>query len=78
MHRVVNSKLGFRTSVALFFSPSMTANIKPAPALVDDEHPAQYREFVYSEFLKNFYANGGPNKKVVLGQFQTKKNESKA
>lgn len=56
----------------------MTANIKPAPALVDDEHPAQYREFVYSEFLKNFYANGGPNKKVVLGQFQTKKNESKA
>lgn len=70
LHRVVNSKTSSQTSVALFFSPSMAAHIRPAPALVDGYHPAQYSDFMYSEFLKNFYANGGPNRKVILGKFQ--------
>ncbi|CAM6101602.1 unnamed protein product [Calypogeia fissa] len=70
LHRVVNNKFQSRTSIALFYSPALTAKIKPAPELVDEEHPPQYVEFTYGEFLKNFYNNGGPNKKVVLQHYQ--------
>jgi hypothetical protein len=70
LHRVVNNKFQSRTSIALFYSPALTAKIKPAPKLVDKEHPPQYVEFTYGEFLKNFYNNGGPNKKVVLQSYQ--------
>jgi hypothetical protein len=71
LHRVVTNKTHPRTSIALFFSPAIDAHISPAAALVDEEHPPRYREFTYVEYLKNFYQNGGPNKKVILSRFQS-------
>ncbi|XP_065858420.1 protein DMR6-LIKE OXYGENASE 2-like [Euphorbia lathyris] len=62
LHRaVVNSQEG-RISIPTFYCPSSDAVIRPAPALIDDHHPAVYRDFTYVEYYQKFW-----NKELAKG-----------
>ncbi|XP_042404383.1 protein DMR6-LIKE OXYGENASE 1-like [Zingiber officinale] len=58
LHRAVVNNSIERISVPTFYCPSPEAVIKPAPALVDEEHPAAYREFTYGEYYDKFWDRG--------------------
>ncbi|KAG6497582.1 hypothetical protein ZIOFF_045483 [Zingiber officinale] len=58
IHRAVVNNSTERISVPTFYCPSPEAVIKPAPALVDEEHPAAYREFTYGEYYDKFWDRG--------------------
>ncbi|KAJ6873125.1 hypothetical protein NC651_032093 [Populus alba x Populus x berolinensis] len=49
LHRAVVDRDKERISIPTFYCPSADAVIGPAPSLIDDDHPALYRNFAYSE-----------------------------
>ncbi|KAJ7530339.1 hypothetical protein O6H91_15G090100 [Diphasiastrum complanatum] len=64
-HRAVVNSARTRFSIASFYGPSLDAIICPAPQLIDQDHPPQYHEVIYGDYLKAFRAKG-PNKKAYL------------
>lgn len=70
LHRAVVNSDKERISIPTFYCPSYDAVIEPAPKLVDDDHPAQYRSFSYGEFYGNFWDKGLKNE-TCLGMFKT-------
>jgi len=54
LHRAVVSSSKSRISIPTFYCPSPDAVIAPAPASIDDEHPALFRRFTYDEYYQNF------------------------
>ncbi|XP_061995496.1 protein DMR6-LIKE OXYGENASE 2-like [Rosa rugosa] len=72
LHRAVVNSDKERISIPTFYCPSYDAVIKPAPKLVDDDHPALYRSFTYGEFYGNFWDKGIDKKSgTSLGMFKT-------
>ena len=47
-----------RISIPTFYCPSPDAVIGPPKELVDDEHPAVYRDFTYGEYYEKFWKKG--------------------
>jgi isopenicillin N synthase-like dioxygenase len=58
-----------RISIPTFYCPSHDAFIGPAPSLIDDDHPALYRNFAYSEYYQKFW-NHGLATETCLGMFK--------
>ncbi|CAK8560563.1 unnamed protein product [Lathyrus sativus] len=69
LHRaLVNSEIE-RMSIPTFYCPSPDAIMKPAPQLIDNDHPAQYKEFEYNEYFKKFW-NRGLSKETCVDMFK--------
>jgi isopenicillin N synthase-like dioxygenase len=51
VHRAVVNSEKFRISVAALMSMPFEAKIAPAPELIDEHHPALYRETNFAEFM---------------------------
>ncbi|KAG4937983.1 hypothetical protein AAZX31_16G016000 [Glycine max] len=58
LHRALVNCEKERMSIPTFYCPSPDALIKPAPQLVDKEHPAQYTNFTYREYYDKFWIRG--------------------
>ncbi|RDY01122.1 Flavonol synthase/flavanone 3-hydroxylase, partial [Mucuna pruriens] len=74
LHRAVTNKLRTRVSMAMFYGPNMDTIIGPIEDLIDEEHPPRYRNYQFSEFIKEFYNQEGTRRMcdfvlqvVVLG-----------
>ncbi|OMO60263.1 Oxoglutarate/iron-dependent dioxygenase [Corchorus capsularis] len=63
-HRVVTNKTQKRVSVATFYSPRSEAIIGPIEELIDEQNPALYRNYHYSEFLEEFFKQEGTRRMV--------------
>ncbi|KAJ7546650.1 hypothetical protein O6H91_08G049000 [Diphasiastrum complanatum] len=64
-HRAVVNSARTRYSIASFYGPSPDAIICPAPQLIDQDHPPQYLQVMYGDYLRAFWAKG-PNKKAYI------------
>lgn len=58
LHRAVVNCKKERISIPTFYCPSPDAIIGPAPELVDEDHPAVYKNFTYSEYYDKFWNKG--------------------
>ncbi|KAM6589379.1 hypothetical protein CsatA_011984 [Cannabis sativa] len=63
-HRAVTNKMLGRISVAMFYGPNINTWIGPIEELVDEEHPAVYRRYKFSEFLDEFARQEGTRRRV--------------
>ncbi|WCJ26667.1 2-oxoglutarate (2OG) and Fe(II)-dependent oxygenase superfamily protein [Euphorbia peplus] len=70
LHRAVVNSEEERISIPTFYCPSLDAAIGPAPNLIDDHHPAVYRNFTYDEYYQKFW-NRGLTKECCLDLFKT-------
>jgi len=68
-HRAVTNASIARISIPTFYYPSVDAFIAPAPSMVDEGHPVQYRGYTFDEFLGVFWSQG-LIKKTVLEHFK--------
>ncbi|CAL5189053.1 unnamed protein product [Lathyrus oleraceus] len=59
LHRAVTNNLNQRLSMAMFFGPNPNMIIGPIQELIDDEHPPKYRNYRFSEFLREFFNHEG-------------------
>eukprot|EP00253_Pinus_taeda_P031080 PITA_31080 len=55
LHRAVVSSSKARISIPTFYCPSPDAIIAPAPASIDNGHPALFRSFTYHEYYQKFW-----------------------
>lgn len=69
LHRALVNGEKERMSIPTFYCPSPDAMIKPAPQLVDNEHPAQYTNFTYGEYYHKFW-NRGLSKETCVDLFK--------
>jgi len=69
LHRALVNCEKERMSIPTFYCPSPDATIKPAPQLVDDDHPAQYKSFTYREYYDKFW-NRGLSKETCVDMFK--------
>ncbi|KAI9174511.1 hypothetical protein LWI28_018413 [Acer negundo] len=58
LHRAVVNSDKQRISIPTFYCPSPDSVIGPAKELVDQHHPAVYRNFTYGEFYEKFWNKG--------------------
>nr|UXL73236.1 2-oxoglutarate-dependent dioxygenase GA 20-oxidase [Jasminum sambac] len=58
LHRAVVNSYRERISIPTFYCPSPEAVISPAPQLIDQHHPCQYRSFTYDEYYQKFWNTG--------------------
>ncbi|KAA8526064.1 hypothetical protein F0562_007836 [Nyssa sinensis] len=58
LHRAVVNCDKERISIPTFYCPSSEAVIGPAQKLIDEDHPAVYRNFTYQEFYEKFWNRG--------------------
>ncbi|XVF85054.1 hypothetical protein PTKIN_Ptkin17bG0087700 [Pterospermum kingtungense] len=63
-HRAVTNKIRKRVSVATFYAPSRDSIIGPIQDLIDDQHPPVYRDYLYSDFLEEFFKQEGTRRMV--------------
>ncbi|CAJ1950569.1 unnamed protein product [Sphenostylis stenocarpa] len=69
LHRALVNCEKERMSIPTFYCPSPDATIKPAPQLVDNDHPAQYTNFTYREYYDKFW-NRGLSKETCVDMFK--------
>ncbi|KAI5422176.1 Protein DMR6-LIKE OXYGENASE 2 [Lathyrus oleraceus] len=69
LHRALVNSEKERMSIPTFYCPSPDAIMKPAPQLIDNDHPAQYKEFEYNEYFKKFW-NRGLSKETCVDMFK--------
>ncbi|CAA3006529.1 protein DMR6-LIKE OXYGENASE 2-like isoform X1 [Olea europaea var. sylvestris] len=69
LHRAVVNSYKERISIPTFYCPSPEAIIAPAPKLIDEEHPCQYKSFTYTEYYQKFW-NRGLAKETCLDLFR--------
>lgn len=69
LHRAVVNSYKERISIPTFYCPSPEAVIAPAPKLIDEEHPCQYKSFTYTEYYQKFW-NRGLAKETCLDLFR--------
>lgn len=69
LHRALVNCEKERMSIPTFYCPSPEAVIKPAPKLVDNDHPAQYKNFTYAEYYTKFW-NRGLSKETCVDLFK--------
>lgn len=64
-HRAVVNRRKPRLTVAIFCNPADDTLVSPAPALLDELHPALYRSMTFRDFLARFFRNGLDGKAYV-------------
>ncbi|KAL2336289.1 hypothetical protein Fmac_010735 [Flemingia macrophylla] len=69
LHRALVNSEKERMSIPTFYCPSPDAVIKPAPQLVDNDHPAHYTNYTYSEYYNKFW-NRGLSKETCVDMFK--------
>ncbi|KAJ7564310.1 hypothetical protein O6H91_02G012300 [Diphasiastrum complanatum] len=55
VHRVAVNSEKRRLSAALFLYPEQESVIEPAKGLIDADHPAKYKQFLFEEYRASFY-----------------------
>ncbi|KAK7836494.1 protein DMR6-LIKE OXYGENASE 2 [Quercus suber] len=70
LHRAVVNCNKERISIPTFYCPSNDALIGPAKDLIDNTHPAVYRNFTYAEYYEKFW-NKGLTAECCLDMFKT-------
>ncbi len=72
IHRVLAMDARDRYSIPFFFNPAAGCRVSPLPSVVDADHPARYREIVWSDFrgrrTDGDYADYGTE--VQISQFR--------
>ncbi|GLJ27755.1 hypothetical protein SUGI_0544710 [Cryptomeria japonica] len=56
-HRVVTNRDRDRISIAMFYSPSGECEVGPAPELIDELHPCQYRTFIRKDYMRQYFSS---------------------
>ncbi|XP_059076897.1 protein SRG1-like [Cryptomeria japonica] len=56
-YRAVTSTERDRISIAMFCSPSGETEMGPAPELIDELHPCQYRKFIRQEYMQHYFSS---------------------
>ncbi|KAJ6752376.1 hypothetical protein OIU85_002776 [Salix viminalis] len=69
LHRAVVNSEKERISIPTFYCPSQDTVIGPPEEMVDDDHPAVYRDFTYGEYYEKFW-NRGLVKECCLDLFK--------
>ncbi|KAJ1408351.1 Oxoglutarate/iron-dependent dioxygenase [Sesbania bispinosa] len=69
LHRALVNSEKERMSIPTFYCPSPDAVVRPAPQLIDADHPAQYTNFTYSEYYHKFW-NRGLSKETCVDMFK--------
>ncbi|KAL6539067.1 hypothetical protein OROMI_025393 [Orobanche minor] len=64
LHRVVTNQLQSRISLATFYGPDKNALIGQIESLVDEKHPALYRDYYFREFLEVYRRQEGNNRNI--------------
>ncbi|KAK0586709.1 hypothetical protein LWI29_011090 [Acer saccharum] len=70
LHRAVVNSDKERISIPTFYCPSPDSEIGPAKELIDQHHPAVYRNFTYGEYYEKFW-NKGLATACCLDMFKT-------
>ena len=52
-------------SIPIFTTPKPTEKIAPLPEVVEKDGMAHYREFVFGDYMKNFFGNVHDGKKSL-------------
>jgi isopenicillin N synthase-like dioxygenase len=65
LHRAVTNGSTARISIPTFYGPSYDAFLSPAASMVDEQHPALYREYKVGEFMGMFWNNKISSKSVL-------------
>nr|QWQ66226.1 Fe(II)/2-oxoglutarate-dependent dioxygenase 2 [Phlegmariurus tetrastichus] len=65
VHRVVASKTYTRYSLGSFLRPKVEAVIGPDPKLVDEQHPARYKQIKFGDFISDSLTYGFTEKRGV-------------
>ncbi|KAH1084054.1 hypothetical protein J1N35_023815 [Gossypium stocksii] len=64
-HRVRTTNTTSRVSIPIFTIPKLTEKIAPLPHLVEKDGIAHYREFMFVDYMKNFFENAHEGKKSL-------------
>ncbi|KAK2368355.1 2-oxoglutarate (2OG) and Fe(II)-dependent oxygenase superfamily protein [Trifolium repens] len=64
-HRVMTTSTQSRVSIPLFTHPIPTQRIGPFPELVKKDGFAKYKEVLWKDYIKNFFANPHNGKKTL-------------
>lgn len=70
-HRAVTNKLSSRISMMYFGAPALEANIATPSQLVDEDRPALYRPFSWSQYKNSIYSLKLGQGRGLLHTFQT-------
>ncbi|KAE8703367.1 2-oxoglutarate and Fe(II)-dependent oxygenase superfamily protein [Hibiscus syriacus] len=62
-HRVRTTSTKSRVSIPIFASPEATQKIAPLPQVVKKDGVARYTEFLFSDYMNNFFGNVHDGKK---------------
>eukprot|EP00253_Pinus_taeda_P031131 PITA_31131 len=76
-HRAVTNASTARISIPTFYDPSKDAFIAPAASLVDEQHPARYKGYMFGELMRIFWSQELKNK-TVLDHFKIEYTENNA
>ncbi|KAA3467853.1 feruloyl CoA ortho-hydroxylase 1-like [Gossypium australe] len=63
--RVRTTSTKSRVSIPIFTSPLPTQKIAPLPQVVEKDGAARYREFLFSDYMNNFFGNAHDGKKSL-------------
>ncbi|XP_057819930.1 oxoglutarate-dependent flavonoid 7-O-demethylase 1 [Cryptomeria japonica] len=69
-HRAVTNMDRDRISIAMFCNPSGETEVGPAPELIDDLHPCQYRRFIRADYVKNLFSGKLEGKKIEFAKIK--------
>lgn len=64
-HRVRTTRTKSRVSIPIFTVPKPTERIGPLPQVVERDGVARYREFIFEEYMNNFFSNAHDGKKSL-------------
>ncbi|XP_041009694.1 scopoletin 8-hydroxylase [Juglans microcarpa x Juglans regia] len=65
-HRVRTTRSESRVSIPIFMTPKASEIIGPLPGVVEKDGVARYREFVFQDYMNNFFGNVHQGKKSQL------------
>lgn len=61
-HRVRTTSTKSRVSIPIFTSQQPTQKVAPLPEVVEIDGAARYREFLFSDYMNNFFGNAHDGK----------------
>ncbi|KAH9304572.1 hypothetical protein KI387_008976, partial [Taxus chinensis] len=64
-HRAVTNIDRDRISIAMFYDPGGDTEVGPAPELIDELNPCQYRRFNRAEYMRHYYGYRHNGKKAI-------------
>jgi isopenicillin N synthase-like dioxygenase len=63
VHRVMTNDKRERMTVAIFFTPDHTCEIKPAEGLVDDQNPKRYNSII--DYPSNYFQVSQQGRRLI-------------